>query len=479
MRSISADPLARAAAWTPLAIVIYFALQLALRLWLSTNLEVDDAEMVGQTAWAWGYANSHPPLFHWIVRLCYDAFGNWPAATAVPKFALLALGYFFVYDAARRAGGSSVVGAIAVATLFFIPVVAWKTESKLTHSILGFAATAATLQALVLVLTRRAWWIFAWLGLAAAVGLLAKYNFVVVLAAGLVAIGFVPEARRAMLRPAAFLAPLVFLVLVAPHLFWIRNHPEMAAERAYILRTGGGPLGLSLSAGSVVDGLVSLTLVVLVSVAPALVIFLIAKRIAHPSFVRENALCRVVGVWLLAELAILIAIVIAGGIYQVHERYILVLLPPVALWFALRFRLSEQPRAVVLICGLAVFLAFVITIARPLSVMRGNGRLAWPYAEMAEQIRELTPGSVAILADRPENAANIAIRLTNASIFDAHGTQTPVLLLADNPEALQTARAKLGDGYGPASDLRVITQPLRWQPERQASLAAQLWKRRN
>ena len=46
--------------------------QLAGRLWLSPNLEVDDAEMVGQIHWAWGYSNSHPPLYHWLVRLAHD-----------------------------------------------------------------------------------------------------------------------------------------------------------------------------------------------------------------------------------------------------------------------------------------------------------------------------------------------------------------------------------------------------------------------
>ena len=108
--------LERWAAFAPLAIILYFAVQLALRLWLSPNLEVDDAEMVAQIDWAWGYPNSHPPLYHWLVRLCHDLFGNWVAATSVPKYALLAAGYLLIYDAGRRASGRRLTGALAAAT---------------------------------------------------------------------------------------------------------------------------------------------------------------------------------------------------------------------------------------------------------------------------------------------------------------------------------------------------------------------------
>src|SRR3982751_5718728 len=85
--------LERWASFTPWFVIAYFALQLCLRLLLASPLEVDDAEMVGQIDWALGYPNSHPPLYHWIVRLSYDLFHSWPAATAFPKYALLAAAY--------------------------------------------------------------------------------------------------------------------------------------------------------------------------------------------------------------------------------------------------------------------------------------------------------------------------------------------------------------------------------------------------
>ncbi len=488
MRSILAERLpsssgewTRACSYAPLVIVIYFALQLAVRLCLSTNLEVDDAEMVGQTAWAWGYANSHPPLFHWLVRICYDAFGSWVAATALPKFTLLAAGYFFVYDAARRAAGSSVAGALAVAALLFVPVVSWKTEAKLTHSILGFAATAGMLHALVLIQTKGKSWTFAWLGLAAAAGVLAKYNFLIVLTAGCGAILCVSGMRRAMLRPAALLAPLILFVLIAPHLLWVTSHSALATERLYILRTGGGPLGMNLRADSLWDGLVSLFLVVLVSILPAFTIFAFAKFFSRDGEVEtstDRTMRRFAGSWILMEAIVLVLVMTAGGIFQIHERYVLVLLPPFAFWVALRFGLRLNSQGLVLVLATAAAVALTITIARPLIVIRGDSRLGWPYAQMAKEIGQLSGGPISILGDRAENAANSAIRIPGASIFDFHRPVPTVILVADGSDALQTLAKKLS-GYEPAGEAHMISAPSRWRPQRKDTVVAQLWKKLN
>ena len=465
------------AAWAPLAIGIYFALQLAVRLWLSPNLEVDDAEMVGQTHWAWGYANSHPPLYHWLVRLCHDLFGNWVAATSVPKYALLALGYWFVYDAGRHAAGRSLSGALAVASLLFMPVIAWKTQGKLTHSILGFTATAATVHAAVLIVTRGGWRSFAWLGVAAAAGVLAKYNYLLMLSALAVAVLCVPDVRRAFSRPALLLAALITGALIAPHLLWVRANPSLAAERISMLQTGGGPFGLNLPANSVADGLLSLSFVVLVSLLPAAAVWGIAaaltRRSATAHDARADTMRRFIGWLLVAELVVFVATVIIAGFTQVHERYLVVLLPPVGLWFALAF--PRESAGVVL--GAAATVAVLITIARPFFVLRGTERLMFPYEKMAHEVRRIAEPPFAILGDRPENAANIAIRLPDAAVFDAHAPADRVLIAADNEARVAEVAQRLPSGYAPESGVRTVAHPFASQPERRAELAMQVWRR--
>ena len=488
MRSTSADfqppgggaRLERCAAYAPLVIIVYFALQLVVRLWLSPNLEVDDAEMVGQTHWAWGYSNSHPPLYQWLVRLTHDVSGNWVVATSAPKFALLAAGYLFVYDAGRRATGRRLTGALAAATLLFIPVIAWKTQGKLTHSILGFTATAATVHALVLVLTRRKWWTFVWLGVAAAAGILAKSNYALVLVALAVAVAWVPQVRRAFSRPAAALAVVVAAALMAPHLMWIRANAALATERVYMLQTGGGPLGLNLPANSVLDGLLSLVLVVLVSLTPATAVWGFATLMARrqvdetaPADSHSRTILRAIGVLLLGELAAFIVTVVIAGFSQVHERYLVVLLPPVALWFGLSFRL----RGAAVMLGSAMLLAAVITVARPLSVLRGTGRLMFPYEQMVREIAALSSAPFAVLGDRPENAGNVVIRLPDTSVFDPQAPAERVVVAADTAARAAEVAQRLSANYAPEGDLRTIAAPFPSQPTRQAELVVQSWRR--
>src|SRR5205085_11931703 len=96
----SATDLERFAGHTPIFIVIYFACQLAVRLLLSSNLEMDEASFVGATHWAWGYGDSQPPLYNWLVIIVVGVFRYWPAI-ALLKFSLLAGPFLCVYDAAR------------------------------------------------------------------------------------------------------------------------------------------------------------------------------------------------------------------------------------------------------------------------------------------------------------------------------------------------------------------------------------------
>jgi 4-amino-4-deoxy-L-arabinose transferase-like glycosyltransferase len=479
--------LERWAKHTPLAIVAFFAVQFTVRLFLPPVLEVDDAEMVGQAYWAWGYPNSHPPLYHWIVRLLYDLTGSWVAANAGAKYALLAGGYLFVYDAARRAAGSRLTGALAAASLLFIPVVSWTTQAKLSHSLLGFTATAATLHAATLVVMGGGPWSFAWLGFAAAAGILAKYNYLFALAALALAVACVPEARRAFQRRAALLALPITLGLIAPHLIWALANPRLVTERAYLLRKAGGPWGIPLAANSVFDGLISLLLSVALSVLPGLAVWGLALLLdrGRPAAVHTaghaphlDVMRRVVGVVLLGELAAFSATIFAAGYTQVHERYLLVLLAPVGLWLALRFPLTARPRAAAVVLGAALAVAVVVTVARPVSVARGNSRLTFPYDGMAQEIAGLVPGSPAVLGDRHENNVNIALRVPGATIYDPHAPASLVVIVANTVERAAEAAARLPPGFAPEGGIRVLEQPTRIGPARTAELAMQVWRRK-
>ena len=80
----------RLAAAMPLIIGVYFAVQVAVRVFISPSLGKDEAEQVLLAQeWAWGYG-SQPPLYTWMAILLFRVFGEGVLALALLKNLLLA-----------------------------------------------------------------------------------------------------------------------------------------------------------------------------------------------------------------------------------------------------------------------------------------------------------------------------------------------------------------------------------------------------
>ena len=385
------DKLEQHSRWAPWVIVGYFVVQLIVRLLISSKLEVDDAEMVGQVYWALGYPNSHPPLYHWVVRVCYEIFHYWPAATVVPRYALLAATYLLVYDTGRRITGSAITGAVAAACLFFVPVVCWKSHGKLTHSVLGIMATAALLHAIILLLVRPKTWMFVWLGLVLTIGTLAKYNFLLVAGAAGIAILCVTDLRGRFADRRALICVILPAALTLPHWLWVWSNPASLTENRYRLHITGGPLGLHFGINSVWNGLISLFLMIAISAGPMLLFYLSAQLVCrkdtsgtHPDQTMiVRTMQRFLGWMVLMEIALCVVVIFVGDVWQVHERYLLVLVPPLPLYVSLRLQADKHPCLARLTFAAAIALALFITIARPISLKSDEQSLT-PAPKTAE-----------------------------------------------------------------------------------------------
>ncbi len=366
-----------------------------------------------------------------------------------------------------------------------MPTVAWKTQSKLTHSILCFTATAAAGHALILIFKTGRAWTFAWLGLAIAVGLLAKYNFLLVLIGIAVGVAAVPAARNTFQRKAAWLAAAIPVALTWPHFAWVLAHPDLATERAHMLRTGGRMLGMSLGANSTADGFASLAVCVAMAAGPAVAVWLLAGRVfrSDENGVRAldpaaDPLRGVLGVVLLAELATFALALAVAGLSQVHERYLLALLPPLPVWLVLAFGPKIPPAGAKAILALALLTAAFITFVWPWSVRRSDHRLTFPYAAMAERLAATSPGPMAVLADRPDNAANIVLNMPGATFFHPEEMPRRVLLVADDATQIESLTASLGRHYSAESEPVVLSQPYLSGTGNMAKLTVQRWQRR-
>ncbi len=83
----------------PFAIIVYIAVLFALRLGLSPFMEIDEAQFVGEVAFAWNYGNSHPPLYNWLVRLALEVTRwHWVPAVALVRLSLLGLYHWLCFE---------------------------------------------------------------------------------------------------------------------------------------------------------------------------------------------------------------------------------------------------------------------------------------------------------------------------------------------------------------------------------------------
>jgi len=322
------------------------------RIAISPALQWDEAEQVLWTQHLqWGYG-AQPPLYTWLQWGVFQALGPGIPALALLKHALIALTCTLMWLAGRELLGPRGAWWSAV-SLLLLPPLGWYAISDYTHTVL------------VTTMTCGAWWLllrivrrggsacqreFAALGLVCGCGMLAKYNFALVIGPLLVALLAVPAPRRALLARGWWWTVAIGLLITAPHGWWLLGHWHLAS--AGTLRkmdiTPEIHFGLGLF-NLLMAVLATLALWALVALAafgsgwwrrPA------AARPAAPADERPLPWLRpVFGIYLGLVALALLAMVFGAGVTSFKDRWMLPLLAPVPLMaFALRPGLQADPR---------------------------------------------------------------------------------------------------------------------------------------
>jgi 4-amino-4-deoxy-L-arabinose transferase-like glycosyltransferase len=458
--------------------VLYCAIGLAARLLLSSNLELDESSFVGLLDWSWGYPHSHPPLYHWLVIIFVRGLDYWPAI-AILKYLLLTATGLLIYDTARRASGSRVNGAIAALSLAFVHQIIWQSQATLAHSVLATAAAAGTLHALVLVRQNRRLVDFVWLGIAAAVGLLAKYNFAILLVSLAVAAASLREWRSALWRPQLGLSILIAAAAFLPHALWAWDHREVTTARLSRLDEQQR-FGNALAWFRGLDGLLSLTWAALQAVLPMMLVRGVAQRhqrIENSPADATQTLCFRTVVIVLASSALAI---VAAGVHNVPERYLTVLLVPFPVWLALKYRLDATPKAALLFARIAAAVAIVCAVAIPARTLFGRTQYSFPYAAVAHDITQFAQPPFAIFSERSEQRANLALRIPGATQFVPTTNPERILAIWNAAETDRSAyvERKLGKHYAPEGAARQIERPYAYFSGKQLRIYAQVWRRK-
>jgi hypothetical protein len=397
-----ADPgvRSRRPAWL---LVAYLATYLAMRLLEHGGLERDDAEIVYLAQdLRLGYG-TQPPLYVWLQWLAFQMVGQNRFSLAGVKVAALAMLYVAVAGAGRPLIGRR-AAIVAAAALLLFPQFAWEALRIQTHSVLAAALAALALWSYMGLLEQPDRLRYAGFGLACGLGLLAKYNVGIVLA-GIVGAGaLVPEHRRRVWRPDAWIVLVVAILVTLPHWIWVAQHTDAAfAATLHKMQDGTG----DLSYGSrVLGGMTGLLSALASFVALPCIVFAAVAWRRHVRLLvdRHTPAGRFMAGLYAICLLLLVAVVLTGRVGLVKERWlmpILFALPLAALIWLPELRRVEACRTIVRVAAVAAVSVLALLAGRSwLGPLWGRVVAAHhPYALLADALVRDGPMATVVTDD--------------------------------------------------------------------------------
>ena len=421
IRRIS-DALARRPDLVLWLIAAYYVLAITLRVLRSGAVESDEAEQLFQSQFfLMGYGRQ-PPFYNWVQYGVVHLIGPSVLALSLVKNAFLFLACLFYGLAARLLLKDARLIAIAMLGIIAMPAVSVMAQRDLTHAIATLFAVALFFYAFLKTLTRPSLGSYLLTGFAVAIGLITKYNFVIMPIAAIIAI--LPEAdlRKRILDWRLVPALLLVAVICLPHGIWVLgNLTEATAGTIHAMRenASGNPLLDRLS------GLGTLAVAILTGSLPVLAFFLIAfRRPLLDTWRAGNQWTRVIGRAILLCLVAVGLIGLGFGATTISEKWLspfLILLP---LYLCLKLEAAGAdtekaiPRLLFPVAALA--LGFIVYIAM--------GNLAAPY--MGKYEKENFPGRPFV-----------------AQIVAEHGGGKPAYAIAGDPYLAASLRLELPDAY--------------------------------
>lgn len=485
-----------AARLTPWLILGYFALQFVIRIAISPYLETDEAQFVGHTNFALGYGNSHPPLYNWLVAGALKLTGgHWAAALALVKNVLLAGTYLLVFDIIRRITGSAVSGMIAAASLLFLPQIVWKSQITLAHSVLVMFAVVALIHAIVLIALQGGLACFLWLGLAASIGTLAKYNFVLSLAAIAAAALSVQSIRRTLLRPPLALSVAVCSAALAPHFFWAITHWGETTERLTKLEQVNQSVDWLDLPYIGIDGVLTALIGALTWAGPLVAVWFLIWRFSKSSSrvavtaIKQEPFRRFFGNAALFGFLAFLLILAAGDLHYVHERYLTAVLMPLPFWLTLSWPLESHLSGARIFLGISCFIMAAMIICLPLLNQFGQEQLAYPYRPLAEKIEAYASGPVAVTSVEEKYAANIVLLMKSGTVWQPNTRPERLLCIwpAKKPKSRERKREQqrktlsaiiIEQNYRPEGEPLLLHEPYENFSGSTAHMGAQLYVRK-
>lgn len=394
-----------------------------------SGLSADEAEQVlFAQSFQWGYDIANPPLYTWVLIGLFSIFGKSAGLVIALKYAVLAGIYSALYWAARISLGphrtqDHVLVGLSPILFFFL---SWQVIFNYSHSLLNALLVIFSFIAFVKILKRGHWLWYAALGLSIGFGVLTKYSYFLYLIAFVVAGLSLQNLRYFLLSPKIILTLGIAVIVAAPHFIWLAESADRVVQATnYKLEMGQD---ISYIAG-VGKGLWNLVRASFAFMSPLWLIVLVVFPVFWKRSVDKDERLDIdifLGRIFLVILALMVSMVLFGGITQFRPNYLfLMILFP--LWVFTRMTNNqglEKRRplyGMILISGLVLSVGGlgVKAVADPLGCKKCQ--FLMPYEDMAKALANVGFSSGTIFATWYPSPlpGNLAVYFKNARVISS------------------------------------------------------------
>jgi len=380
----------------PALFLAYFTLQIFLRtVVIGRGLGIDEAELMltAQTL-EWGYG-VQPPLYSWIQHGLFALFGETIFALSLLKNSFLCLTYLALFRLLRNHYDTEIAG-LATLSLLLLPQIGWESQRALSHSVLATTMASITFLLFSRLIVSRSLWLYLFFGIAVALGVLAKFNYVIFPIALLISAISLRSTREAILNPRIFLSFAAISTILFFPFQWIINHQTSVLETVNKFSIHPDTEKLI----SALAGFLSLAKAsFLFSAVPLFILVFLFFRYNKKTMISSgdlpffHLLVRTV----ITALLLTLIIILCSGTTNVKDRWLQPILflaaPTMTVW--LLPKLSELGRhRFMQIVGIAALLIFTIL---PIHDIKASRR-STPFPEIVSAIADRYPETKTIFA---------------------------------------------------------------------------------
>ncbi|WP_161974073.1 ArnT family glycosyltransferase [Rhizobium deserti] len=416
-------------------IAAYYVVAVVARVLRSEGLQTDEGEQLFQSQFLLMGYGRQPPFYNWLQYGAIHVLGPSIFALSLVKNLLLLLCCLFYGLAARLVLKDTALPFAAMLGVVALPAISVLAQRDLSHAVATMFAVSLFFYAYLLTLTRPSLWSYLLTGMAVGIGVISKYNFVIVPLAALLAILPETELRKRLFDWRLIPALVLAAAICVPHMLWVLQNVSTATSGtidAMRADATGNPMLDRLT------GLFMLLVAALESALPILAFFLIAfRRDLIQAWKTETLWTRVIGRALLMSLVLVGLIGIGFGATTISQKWLspFLLLLPLYLCLKLDAAGAETARPTARLAWPVSLLAFGFVLYLALGNLVGPliGRQpkenlpSVPFIRQVLAERGLGAEPAYIIAADPALAAAARLAAPEARIVLPSFTQAPPL----------------------------------------------------